>query len=104
VLTGSYDYGMVALSVLIAILGSYTALDLGERVTFARGRSRLAWLIGGCVAMGIGAWSMHFVGMLAFRLPVFVQYDGPTSLLSATQHFRFRHRAVCGEPADVARR
>jgi PAS domain S-box-containing protein len=82
VLTGSYDYGVVALSVLIAILGSFTVLDLGERVTFARGGSRLAWLTGGCMAMGIGTWSMHHVGMLAFRLPVSVQYDWPTSLLS----------------------
>src|ERR1700730_14427251 len=82
VLTGSYDYGVVALSVLIAILGSFTVLDLGERVTVARGGSRLAWLTGGCVAMGIGTWSMHYVGMLAFRLPVSVQYDWLTSLLS----------------------
>ena len=82
VLAGSYDYGVVALSAVIAILGSYAALDLGERVTFARGGSRLAWLIGGCVAMGIGTWSMHYVGMLAFRLPVSVQYHWPTSLLS----------------------
>ena len=82
VLTGSYDHGVVALSVLIAILGSYTALDLGERVTSACGRSRLAWLIGGCAAMGIGTWSMHYVGMTAFRLPVPVQYDWPTALLS----------------------
>ena len=81
-LAGSYDYSEVALSVLIAILGSFIALDLGERVTFARGGFRLAWLIGGCVVMGIGTWSMHYVGMLAFRLPISVQYDWPTSLLS----------------------
>jgi len=81
-LAGSYNYGEVALSILIAILGSFTALDLGERVTFARGGFRLAWLIGGGVAMGIGTWSMHYVGMLAFRLPISVQYDWPTSLLS----------------------
>jgi PAS domain S-box-containing protein len=81
-LAGSYDYDVVALSVWIAIFGSYTALDLGERVTFARGASRLAWLTGGCVAMGIGTWSMHYVGMLAFRLPLAVRYDWPTSLLS----------------------
>ena len=81
-LAGSYDYSEVALSVLIAILGSFTALDLGERVTFARGGFRLAWLIGGAVVMGIGTWSMHYVGMLAFRLPISVQYDWPTSLLS----------------------
>jgi len=82
VLVGSYNYGVVALSVLIAIMGSYAAIDLGGRVTFTRGRSRLAWLTGGCVAMGIGTWSMHYVGMLAFRLPISVQYDWPTSLLS----------------------
>jgi PAS domain S-box-containing protein len=81
-LAGSYDYWVVALSVLIAILGSYTALDLGERVTFARDDSRIAWLISGCVAMGIGTWSMHYVGMLAFRLPISVLYDWRTSLLS----------------------
>ena len=82
VLAGSYDYYLVALSVAIAIFGSYTALDLGERVTFARGASRHTWLTSGCVAMGIGTWSMHYVGMLAFRLPIAVQYDWPTSLLS----------------------
>jgi PAS domain S-box-containing protein len=82
VLTGYYDYGVVVLSVLIAIMGSYTALDLGERVTFARAGARLAWLMGGCVAMGIGTWSMHYTGMLAFRLPISVQYDWHTSLLS----------------------
>ena len=81
-MAGSYDYWVVALSVLIAILGSYTALDLGERVTFARDDSRIAWLISGCVAMGIGTWSMHYVGMLAFRLPISVLYDWRTSLLS----------------------
>jgi PAS domain S-box-containing protein len=82
VLAGCYDYGAVALSVLIAVLGSYTALDLGERVTFAGAGSRLAWLMAGCVAMGIGTWSMHYTGMLAFRLPISVQYDWRTSLLS----------------------
>ncbi len=82
VLAGSYNYDVVALSVAIAIFASYTALDLGERVTFASGESRLAWLAGGCVAMGIGTWSMHYVGMLAFRLPIAVRYDWPTSLLS----------------------
>jgi two-component system, sensor histidine kinase and response regulator len=40
------------------------------------------WLCGGATAMGIGIWSMHYVGMLAFRLPIPVQYDWPTVLLS----------------------
>src|SRR3984893_10174884 len=79
-LPGSYDYGEVARSVLIAIAASYAALDLTGRVTAARGRVRLAWLSGGAIAMGIGIWAMHFKGMLAFQLPVPIKYHLPTIL------------------------
>ena len=61
VLTGSYDHILVALSVLIAILASYAALDLARHVTSAQGRARLLWLTGGANAMGFGIWSMHEV-------------------------------------------
>jgi two-component system sensor histidine kinase/response regulator len=81
-MASSYDYRLVVLSVFIAILASYAALDLSGRVTFAQGRTRLWWLSGGAVAMGIGIWSMHYIGMLAFHLPVPVEYDWPTVLLS----------------------
>ena len=81
-LAGSYDYRLVALSVVIATLSSYAALDLGGRVTAARGRLRLAWLTGGATAMGLGIWSMHYIGMLAYTLPVTVLYDWPTVLAS----------------------
>jgi len=79
---GSYDYRLVALSVLIAVFASYAALELAARTTAARGRVRLAWLIGGAATMGLGIWSMHYIGMLAFNLPVPVLYDWPTVLLS----------------------
>ena len=79
---GSYDYRLVTLSVLIAVFASYAALDLAGRVTSAKGRVRLLWLSGGAFAMGIGIWSMHYIGMLALRLPIPVQYDWPTVLLS----------------------
>jgi NO-binding membrane sensor protein with MHYT domain/nitrogen-specific signal transduction histidine kinase len=81
-LVGSYDDVLVALSVVIAIMSAYAALDLARRVTFAGGWSRLLWLTGGAIAMGFGIWSMHYMGMLAFRLPVPVQYDWPTVVLS----------------------
>jgi NO-binding membrane sensor protein with MHYT domain len=68
-MVGSYDYRLVALSVGIAALASYAALDVAGRVTSARGAIRSVWLIGGATAMGIGIWSMHYMGMLAFRLP-----------------------------------
>jgi PAS domain S-box-containing protein len=81
-MTGSYDYSEVARSVLIAVAASYAALDLAGRVTAANGRIRLAWLGCGATAMGIGIWAMHFTGMLAFHLPVSVEYQWPTVLAS----------------------
>ena len=76
----SHDLRLVALSIAIAIMASYAALDLAGRVTVAEGRARGLWLLGGAFAMGIGTWSMHYVGMLAFRLPFPVLYDFPTVL------------------------
>jgi len=81
-LIGSYNYGLVALSVLIAIFASYAALDLAGRVTAARGWTRAVWLLAGAGAMGTGIWSMHYIGMLAFILPIPVAYHWPTVLLS----------------------
>jgi two-component system sensor histidine kinase/response regulator len=81
-MVGSYNYHLVTLSVLIAIFASYAALELAARVTAAIGRIRIAWLFGGATAMGVGIWSMHYIGMLAFLLPVPVLYDWPTVLLS----------------------
>ncbi len=81
-IVGSYSYELVALSILIAIAASYAALDLAGRVTSARGRARLLWLNGGALAMGLGIWSMHYIGMLALQLPVPVSYNWPTVALS----------------------
>jgi two-component system, sensor histidine kinase and response regulator len=81
-LTGTYESWLVALSVLIAIAASYAALDLAGRVTAARGPARVAWLAGGSVAMGTGIWSMHYIGMLAYSLPVEVRYNWPLVLAS----------------------
>ena len=81
-LIGSYNYTLVALSVLIAMFASYAALYLAGRVTAANGWNRAVWLLGGACAMGTGIWSMHYIGMLAFILPVPVAYDWPTVLLS----------------------
>jgi PAS domain S-box-containing protein len=81
-LIGSYNYALVALSVLIAMFASYVALDLAGRVTAAGGWTRAVWLLGGAGAMGTGIWSMHYIGMLAFILPTPVAYHWPTVLLS----------------------
>src|SRR5258705_9197776 len=64
------------------MLASYAALDLAGRVTAAGGWTRAVWLLGGASAMGTGIWSMHYIGMLAFILPIPVAYHWPTVLLS----------------------
>lgn len=81
-LIGSYDIFLVMVSLCVAVLASYTALDLAGRIASATGYVRALWIAGGAVAMGIGIWSMHFVGMLAFSLPVPLGYDLVITLLS----------------------
>ena len=81
-ITGTYDLGLVALSVVIAIFASFAALDLTGRITASRNKPRLFWLFGGASAMGLGIWCMHYIGMLAFRMPMNVSYDVPTVVVS----------------------
>src|SRR3954451_16744262 len=78
---GTHNTPLVLLSIVIAICASYTALSLAGRVAVSRGRARLAWLLGGSIAMGSGIWSMHFVAMLALHLRVTVAYDVPLVVL-----------------------
>ncbi|MDT9725718.1 bifunctional diguanylate cyclase/phosphodiesterase [Xylanibacillus composti] len=79
---GSYNVWIVALSILIAILASYSALSIAAKISQSSGRTRFIWLCAGAVVMGNGVWSMHFVGMLAFHLHATVSYDIGLTLLS----------------------
>lgn len=81
-LIGSYIPSLVVISILVAILAAYTALDLVGRIVSARGRAVHLWTAGGAIAMGVGTWSTHFIGMLAFVLPIDLGYDVPLVLLS----------------------
>jgi PAS domain S-box-containing protein len=82
-LVGTHDPALVALSILIATAASYTALDLAGRVRASQGWVSHAWLTAAAVVMGGGIWSMHFVAMLAFRMPgMQVEYDLGITLLS----------------------
>lgn len=72
-LVGSYNLILVVCSLLVAILASYTALGMAERMHEAS--NEIWWHIGGATAMGVGIWSMHFIGMLAFSLPIELGYD-----------------------------
>jgi diguanylate cyclase (GGDEF)-like protein len=99
-MAGSYNLWLVLASLLVAMLASYTALDMAGRVAAARGRAAFWWLAGGSFAMGVGIWSMHFVGMLAFNMPVPMGYDPSItalSLLIAIASSAFALHTVCHE-------
>ncbi|WP_095155207.1 bifunctional diguanylate cyclase/phosphodiesterase [Pseudomonas sp. Irchel 3E13] len=81
-LIGSYSPTLVVISLCVAILASYTALDLTGRLATAKGRAVYLWMGGGALAMGMGIWSMHFIGMLAFSLPIQLGYDLTLTVLS----------------------
>lgn len=74
--------GLVLLSVAVAILAAYTALDLVRRAGEGRPGQNSFWLLAGAVALGTGIWTMHFIAMLAMKVPVEVRYDGPVTALS----------------------
>jgi diguanylate cyclase (GGDEF)-like protein len=93
--SGTYNYCLVLLSILVAVVVSHTALRLAARVARAKGSSAQLWLAGGAIAMGTGIWSMHFIGMLAFSLPVPLSYDltptmGSLCLAIATSGFALK--------------
>jgi len=71
----SYSFALVILSVAVATLAGYVAVEIAQRVRAAEGRRRALWICSGALALGLGIWSMHFVGMLALQLPVLIWYD-----------------------------
>ena len=79
-----YEPLLVALSYLISVLGSYTALQLAIAIPQARGRvAALGWVTGAAVALGGGAiWSMHFIAMNAADMGMPVSYDATLTLAS----------------------
>ena len=80
---GSYNPWLVVLSIVVAIFVSHTALNLSSRVARSTSKpSARLWLVGGAISMGCGIWSMHFVGMLAFSLPIAFSYDIGITLAS----------------------
>ncbi len=72
---GTYNLWLVGLSTGVAMLVSYAAICLSLRIAASTPVLARFWLVGGAVSMGLGIWSMHFIGMLAFSLPIELRYD-----------------------------
>ncbi|MGG2134779.1 MHYT domain-containing protein, partial [Bacillus sp. S2(2024)] len=74
-ISSTYNLPLVVLSIIIAIVDSFVALNIGVRIHLSKGTARNIWLFSGAFAMGMGIWSMHFVAMLAFHLSIPVTYN-----------------------------
>jgi len=82
-LDGSHQWGLVLLSYLVAVLASYTSLLVIERILYAeRKRARIGWLWTSALIGGIGVWSMHFIGMLAFEINIPMTHSIGLTLVS----------------------
>jgi NO-binding membrane sensor protein with MHYT domain len=81
-LPSAYDPVLVVLSVGVAAIAAYVSLDVAARIWPASGWPRVGWIAAAATAMGGGIWAMHFIAMLAFSLPVAIQYDVPVTLTS----------------------
>lgn len=93
-MTGSYNITLVLLSFIVAASASYVALDLAVRVSVSQGRAALYWLFSGGTVMGLGVWAMHFIGMLAYELPIPVAYDLGITLVSLVFPVAFSVMAI----------
>ena len=98
-----YHHWLVALSIAVATLVSYTALRLAARVAASEGQATRIWLGIGAITMGGGIWSMHFIGMLALSLPINLTYGVSLTLTSLvvailTSGFSWQSPAAAGSP------
>jgi diguanylate cyclase (GGDEF)-like protein/PAS domain S-box-containing protein len=79
----NYDPYLVTLSILIAIVSAFTAFGVSERISAAKTRhQQWLWIVFGANTLGIGVWSMHFIGLLALILPVPISYDLTITVIS----------------------
>jgi diguanylate cyclase (GGDEF)-like protein len=81
-LSSHHDLWIVAASVVIATLASFVTLDLSMRVRSPSGDVSNTWWMTGSLVMGTGIWAMHFVGMLAYTLPIQIGFTAFITLVS----------------------
>ena len=78
----THEPWLVALSLIVAIQGSYVGLSLAVQVGEAVGVRRRVLLAGAAISLAVAIWAMHFVAMIAARLPFPVDYLVLPTLLS----------------------
>ncbi|HCM9228517.1 MULTISPECIES: putative bifunctional diguanylate cyclase/phosphodiesterase [Enterobacter] len=71
----SWDPMLIAVSYLVAFIASFVALDSAGKIPLSSRKAALFWRIAGGITLGIGIWSMHFIGMLSMQMPMMMSYD-----------------------------
>src|ERR1700689_5783711 len=78
----TYEPWLVLLSIVMAVQGAYVGFGLAVQIGDAHGVRRRLFLAGATASLAVAIWTMHFVGMLAVRLPFQVDYLVLPTLLS----------------------
>lgn len=82
-LSANYNVAMIAWSYVFSVIGSFLALECARLIRRSDGTLDSTMLFtAGLMLGGIGIWTMHFIGMQAYRLAVPIGYDGLLTLLS----------------------
>ncbi len=81
-MTVTYQWWLVLLSVVMATQGAYVGLGLAVQIREESGLRRRLLLAAAAFSLALAIWTMHFVGMLAARLPFPVDYLVFPTLLS----------------------
>ncbi|EOX3820338.1 EAL domain-containing protein [Enterobacter quasiroggenkampii] len=71
----SWDPVLIAVSYLVAFIASFVALDSAGKIPLSSRKAALFWRMAGGISLGIGIWSMHFIGMLSMQMPMMMRYD-----------------------------
>ncbi len=99
VVVGEYSFSIILLSVAIASFACYTAISMNERMQENSFFHHNLWLILASIAMGFGIWSMHFVGMGAYLLPISMSYEPSTYILvDYTSNCKFIFSVLFSQP------
>lgn len=78
----SWNPLLIGISFIVAVIASFVALDCTGKITLAKRRADLFWRLCAGATLGLGIWSMHFIGMLSMKMPLPIRYDFLLTLIS----------------------
>lgn len=78
----SWDPVLIGISFVVAFIASFIALDSAGKATISNQRESAFWRLSGGATLGMGIWSMHFIGMLAMKMTMPISYHLPLTAFS----------------------